>query len=725
MTLDDKALLTLLQRKEDSAATRVHGRMARDRAAAEDRYFRRPMGNEETGRSQIVTSDVQDTIQWILPSLLDIFTASDEAVVFEPTQEEDVESSSQATDACNYVFYKANNGFMVLYTAIHDALLKRNCAVMWHKKTEKRHTTTPYKGVSEEQLAMILQDGGELESATSYAGPDGAMLIDCRVVKSEEKERIVVEAFPIEELLIDADHNSPLLDDCAYVARIMPVTLSELRAMGYKCEAADLRSSQGRRLDVQRWQRGQAGQGGYEGLSHDTEDDGTEDETLTSGYLRMEWVLADVDGDGIAERRCIVRLENKILENEECSHVQVATATPMIVPHQWEGMSIDDSVRDLQELHTTLLRQMLDSLYLANNPRTKVLTDANWNPLANIDDLMDSTIGGIIRQRDPNATQEVMTQWVGGQAFPMLEYVNGLRENRTGVTRYNQGLDANTLNKTATGINAIMTASQMRIKLIARVMAETLVKPIFAGILKLLTEGGMEPLAMRLRGKFVQFDPNEWRDNYDMTVNVGLGTGNRDQQTARLMQIAQAQAMAAQSGMMGVMITPRHIYNTHAEMVKLAGFKNVGDFWQEPPADWQPPQPGPPPEVQREQMKLQADGQKFQAQAQIDQQTAQTQMGATRELEQMKQQGDLLREQMKQQAETQREAMRLQVQNMPGEHQAQHYDAMGASVSQAMQTMAEAMQGVQLALAAMSAPKVARAVKLADGSYSMVSQPQE
>lgn len=720
MKLDDQALLSLLQRKEDDAAARVHGRMARDRSDAEGRYFRRPMGNEETGRSQIVTSDVQDTIQWILPSLLDIFTASDEAVVFEPAQEEDVQAAAQATDACNYVFYKQNNGFLTLYTAIHDALLKRNCAVMWHKKTERRRTTTPYKGVSEEQLAMILQDGGELESATQTQGPDGAMLIDCRVVKSEEKERIVVEAFPVEELLIDDGHNSPLLDDCAYVARIMPVTLSELRAMGYECEARDLRSSQGRAEA----QRGQAGKS-EDGRTADSDDDGSEDETLTSGHLRMEWVLADCDGDGIAERRYVVRLENKILANEECSHVQVATATPMIVPHQWEGMSIDDSVRDLQELHTTLLRQMLDSLYLANNPRTKVLTDANWNPLANIDDLLDSTIGGVIRQRDPNATQEVVTQWVGAQAFPMLEYVNGLRENRTGVTRYNQGLDANTLNKTATGINAIMTASQMRIKLIARVMAETLVKPIFAGILKLLTEGGMEPLALRLRGEFVQFDPNEWRDNYDMTVNVGLGTGNRDQQSARLMQIAQAQAMAAQSGMMGVMLTPRHIYNTHAEMVKLAGFKNVGDFWQEPAQDWQPPEPGPPPEVQREQMKLQADGQKFQAQAQLDQQSAQTQMGAARDIEQIKQQGNSDRELLKQQAETQREAMRLQVQNAPGEQQAAHYDAMGASVAQAMQTMAEAMQGVQMALAAMSAPKVARAVKLADGSYSMVSQAQE
>jgi hypothetical protein len=159
-----------------------------------------------------------------------------------------------------------------------------------------------------------------------------------------------------------------------------------------------------------------------------------------------------------------------------------------------------------------------------------------------------------------------------------------------------------------------MNAAKMRIKLIARIMAEILLKPTFQGILKLLTDGEMEKVAFRLRDEFVEYDPNEWRDSYDMTVNVGLGTGDREQQTMVLQAIAQTQSVIAQSPLASILLTPKQLYNTQAKLVENAGFKNVGDFYTDPgDAPFPAPQQPVDPRVEIEKMKMQADVQKFQA----------------------------------------------------------------------------------------------------------------
>ena len=250
-----------------------------------------------------------------------------------------------------------------------------------------------------------------------------------------------------------------------------------------------------------------------------------------------------------------------------------------------------DAVSDLQKLHTELLRQTVNNLYLTNNPRKKVLTDANWSPLANIDDLLDSRPGGVLRQRDPNAIADDVTPFAAAATMPMLEYVQGMRENRTGVSRTSMGLNPDSLNNTATGRQIDMTAAQQRIELIARIIAEALVKPIFKGILKLLTDGDMEKLAFRLRDEFVEYDPNEWRDSYDMTINVGLGSGDTQVKGAQLVQILALQKEALMAGL--PMVTPKHLYHTAAKLVENAGFKDVQNFLQDPSTA--PPQPKEPP----------------------------------------------------------------------------------------------------------------------------------
>lgn len=698
--LDDEDLLSLLQQKEDAASHYIFGELARAREEAMRGYHQLPYGNEEEGMSTIVASDISDSVEWLLPALLKTFSATDKAVAFEPSRASDVQGAEQATDACNHVFYKQNNGFLILYTAIKDMLTVRNCAVMWRKEDQSVVSSVPFKGASEEMLAMMLQEqGGEIEQATPapIMGPDGQPQIDPytgqpvmgyngRIKRTEKKSIVKVEAFSPENLLVQRDWTSPLLHDCPYVSRLMRVTLSDLKLMGYDVEPEELRAS-----DSQDYLGGHTGQ--TSAFNQDTQDTAStlnmqstyhDDDSMAEGWLRIEFILADRDGDGIAERLCVYRLRDKILKAEVVSHVPIATASPMLNTHRWDGLSIADAVSDLQRLHTELLRQTLNNLYLTNNPRTKVLTDANWSPLANIDDLLDSRAGGVIRQRDVNAISEQVIPFSAGASLPMLEYVQAMRENRTGVSRTSMGMNPDSLNNTATGRAMDMSAAMQRVELIARIIAETLVKPIFQGILKVLTDGGMEKLAFRLRDEFVEYDPNEWRDAYDMTINVGLGTGDTQQRAQQLMMIGQIQEKGIAVGL----ATPKHLYNTAAKLVENAGFKDVQNFLQDPST--LPPQPQQPPlPLQIEQMKLQADQQKFQAEMQSEIQKFQAETQMTRETEQIKAQAKLQeiqanlelqaandardseREQMKAQMDIQLEAQKLEFERWRAELTAQ------------------------------------------------------
>lgn len=630
--MDDDTLLGQLQALEEDSSAFTWGRLGQQRERNMREYFRMPYGNEEEGLSSIVTSEVQDTIEWIMPDLLDIFCSTDKAVVFEPTRAQDVQGAEQATDAVNYVFHKQNNGFLNLYTAFKDALQVKNCAIMWRKETRRTKVIEPVNGASLEMLTMLLAEGGndaEIESAEPLPVQPtidpltlqpimGEQLFKARIARYESKTTIKVDAFPPEDLLVKRDWTTPLLTDCPYVCRNMAVTLSELHEMGYKdVTAEDLDSSDEAGLSADSsFRQTRAGTADDTAINQELS---TDDEAMTRGYLRIEFVLMDYDGDGIAERRCIYRLKDKILSNEECSHVPIATASPILIQHRWDGMSIAEAVSDLQVLSTELTRQMVDSGRLALNPRTKVLTDSNNAPLANIDDLLDSRAGGIVRMRGADAVQEMITPWVGGQMFPMLEYKDSMLEKRTGVSPQSQGLDPNSINRGGAYETKVMNAAKMRIKLIARVFAEVLLKPTFQGILKLLTDGEMEKIAMRLRGEFVEYDPNEWRDSYDMTSNVGLGTGDTQQQTVVLQAIGQAQALIAQSPWGELMVSPKQVYNTQAKLVENAGFKNVGDFFMDPgDKKPEPKPPAPDPQVIIADKKLHADAQKFQATSQLE-----------------------------------------------------------------------------------------------------------
>jgi len=653
MKMNDADLLRILD--EESKQTLIYkSDITEDRDRSLRAYMRKPYGNEEEGRSQVVTSDVFDAVEGMLPDLIEVFTASDKAVIFEPTGEEDVEGAEQATNACNYVFYKQNNGFLILYSAFKDALMMKTGGVKWYWEKKRVPTFTTYKNVDEMQLAVYLTTHPDAEimeqeecedeqpqQLDEFGMPVPQMRrFNIKVKTVEEKGICRVVPVPPEEMRVSRRHNSLLLDDCPYVAHVTQKSVSDIREMGFDVTADDVRSAQSESESIESMDRRENG-------DFPTQNEETDDESQVRGWLRDEYILVDFDGDGISERRRVVRLGDMILENKEVSHVPMAAWTPYILTHQFGGFSVGELVEDFQRMHTTIVRNQMDNLSLANNQETVVLTDSQGNPQANIDDLLNRRPGGVMREKVQGAIRPYAEQWQGIQAMPMLEQLQTEKENRTGWTRYSQGLDGDSLNKTKGGMQMIMNASQKRMKLMARIAAECLVAPMFKGIFKTLTDNCMEKLSYRLNGNFVNYDPQEWRDQYDMTINVGIGTGDEQQQSQFLMQIAQAQATVAGSPYAKKLISPKQIYNVQARLAENAGFKNPNEFWLDPDKVPDGPPPPPDPKVMLEQAKLQDSQHKAQAEMQMEVQKQQAQFQFDAQQAELDRQNDLQIEQMK------------------------------------------------------------------------------
>jgi len=691
MKMDDLDLLRFLEAEQDAAYHHASSQLAADRTKAMRAYHRMPYGTELEGRSQVVASDVFDAVEGMLPDLIDVFISSDKAVVFDPVGPEDEEAAEQVTNACNHVFYKQNNGFLVLYSALKDALLLKTGGVKWFWDVRRTPKWETFRGVSEIQLAAYLaanpkaeviskeEENGEdepageqeveAESVSGETEPDELIapkLWTVRIKTIEDRGTVKVVPVPPDELRVSKQQNSILLDDCPYVAHVVEKSLSDIHQMGYEdVTADDVRAAQVERKTEDRELRDSF-------LDRGRFDATEEDEASIRGFLREEYVLVDFDGDGITERRKIIRLGSKILDNDEVSHVPIAAWTPYILTHQFNGISVAQLVEDFQRIATDIWRAQLDNLDLANNQETVVLTDSQGSPQANIDDLLNRRPGGVLREQVPNAIRPYQQRWQGIEAMPMVEMLSSAKENRTGWTRYSQGLDANSLNKTATGVQAIMNASQKRMKLMSRIAAECLVAPMFRGIFKTLQDFCMEKLSFRLNGKFVAYDPQNWRDAFDMTINVGIGTGDTIQQAGYLQQIAQAQFAALQTPFGGRLVSEKNFYEVQARIVENAGFKNPGAFWTDP-ATIPPPQPVPPPPDPRvvvEQMRQQSDAQKFQAETQMQMQIDQNRQEWEARQKQMELQQQAALEQMRAQNEAEAEQRRLLFEQWKTEYEA-------------------------------------------------------
>lgn len=636
--MDDNKLKGILDSEIENSIGFVETETTDDRSKAIRYYNREPYGQEVEGRSSIVTGEVAEVVDGALPQLLRIFTQSDELVRFEPKFPGDEEAAKQATEYCNLVFFQDNDGVILMHNWFKDALLQKNGIVKYWWEDSEDPIKEKYKNLNAEELTMLFADN-EMELVSQDMNEVGVDAMgmptysyDVVIKKKKEAGRVKIESVPPEEFLISKRDKN--IREARFVAHRVMMTRSDLIAAGYPKDVvdelpaySDLTYSPER---IARYERGEM-----------------PDEAQSLDFSMQEievfecYIRTDVDGDGMAELLKVTYAGmTTVLDNEEVDHIPFASVCPIPMPHKFFGQSLADRAMDIQLIKSTITRQILDNLYLTNMPRMTAIDGQ-----VNMDDLLTVAPNGVVRMKTQGAVQALTVPPTAAQSFPMLDYMDQVLQKRSGVTQTSQGLDPNILqNTTATAIAAMQQAGSGRLEMIARIFADTGVKDLFSGIFHLLCKYQDKARVVRLRGKYVSIDPREWKNNYDVSINVGLGTGSKDQQMAMSAMILQKQEQILQTqGVANPLVSIGQYRNTLGKFIEAAGFKDSTEFFKEipPELDAQLSQPQPPqqapidPAVQaymaQTQAQIQGEQAKLQAKIEADRIKAQADIQLSRE----------------------------------------------------------------------------------------------
>lgn len=606
-------------------------------------YLGMPVGDlsppEVDGRSSVVSTDVRDTIESMLPQLMVTFVGSDTVAEFEATKPGDEMKAEQATEYVNYLFYKKNNGHRIAYTWMKDALLQKNGIVKVWWDTRHEETREEYRGLSEVELMQLMQDD-EVEVVEqdtrvdeddqeqrqqaimqlmqqAQAQPQSMpqvqqqvqmieaqppkMVYDVVCKRTKTDGKVCIDNVPPEEFLIS--RNAKDIETASFVAHRVQRSRSELKSMGYKNVDQLTSQDSGEAMSSERIQR----------LSWNDEDAyadqyGEGDKSQDLIWVLEAYMRVDYDGDGIAELRKVTMAGNELLDNEPVDAVPFVSITPVPLPHEFFGLSIADLAMESQRTKTSILRAQLDNMYLSVNGRYFAVKGK-----VNLDDLLTSRPGGVVRVDEAGAVGRLDQGAPDiGTSFQMMEYMQQDLENKTGWTRYSQGNDSGSLNDTATGVNVITNRADMRLDLIARNFSEGYVD-LFKLVLKLVCQYQQKEQIVKLTGGWVPIDPREWSNQFDVCINVGIGMGNKDQKIQHLTMLGQVQAQGLQIGI----ATPDNIFNAATELAKQLGFKSPDKFFTDPAK--QPPQDKPDPEQQKAQAQMQVEQAKIQSSMQMKQ----------------------------------------------------------------------------------------------------------
>lgn len=585
----------------------------------------------QPGRSKVVDRTVLETVEWMMPALMDVFTGNDGIVEFESIGQ-DQQEAKQATEMARHVLFVQNDGYRILHDFAKDGLLQKNGVIKWWFETtnETREEVlasldeNTFVAIASDPTVEVLEHSAEVDpEAMPEVDMAGQIVMpmrhDIRIKVTEEKSQIVINVVPPEEFFINRLARD--IDGAHLVAHKVRKTYSDLLEEGYPKSVVDE-------------------------VPYDTDDDWDWSEEATERYKDLDfigssvsldkasrkawvwdaYVKIDEDGDGIAELRRIVFAGDAsnmvILSDEPVDHIPFAVWSPIRLPHRVIGLSEADITMDLQAVNTAIIRGALDGIYLANNPRYTALENS-----VNMDDLLTSAPGSVVRTRAPNAVMPLVTQNPAPQAIQMLEYVGKIRTMRTGINEQTVGLSPESMvNTSATAASLASNSSQMRTKLIARNMADG-VKQLYMGIYKTLMANQAAVQELMIGKQPVAVDPSAWKGNARVRVQLTDNVLDKTRSLTFLGQILSIQretmmAMGPQNPLAGM----KQVYNTLQNMVEVMDIGPVEEFFLMPP-DQMPPQPQKPdPEMMKVQAEMQMKQAEMQMKAQSEQQRARADM---------------------------------------------------------------------------------------------------
>ena len=633
--MDDSELQGIITSDLEDAISYIDSDLSPIRAKGTEYYRGDPFGNEEEGRSQVVAMEVRDTVSAMMPSLMRVFFSTENVVEYIPRGPEDVKGAQQATDYANLIFTSDNNGFMTTYALFKDALVRKcGIAKYWWEEEEKVRIEE-YSGLDDQTLQILSQENAEVKIVVSYPDPSISqemidqvnaqamaagqpappvpMIHDVQIKRVIKDGRVRIMAVPPEELVIDRRARS--FEDAAIIAHRQMLTVADLIAMGYdEDEVRDNLTSNDLDSNEEFLAR--------QPLNNITGNNNTTNPMMQRVLYVEAYSRVDYDGDGIPELRkiCCMGSGYNLVRNLPASYIPFVDFPCDPEPHTspLESMSIFDITHDLQEIKSEILRNTLDSLAQSIHPRTAIVEGQ-----VNIDDVLNNETGAVIRMRAPGMVQPFNTPFVGQAAFPMLDYVDQIKEDRTGMSKAAMGLNADALqSSTKAAVAATISASQGRIELTSRILAEGM-KKLFKGILFLITTHQDKPRMVRLRNEWVQIDPRAWDNSMDVSINIGLGQGDVNERLQGLMMILQKQEQALSTmGADNPFVSMTQFSRTLRKIVELSGFKDASQYFKDVPEGYMPPQKPerPTPEqvlAQVQAESIQADIQKKAAELEL------------------------------------------------------------------------------------------------------------
>lgn len=595
--LTDKDVVNLVHNEFENAMGAPGGDVARERELALKYYMRAPFGNEEEGISKAVTSDVMEVIDGYMPPLMRLFSTQDNLLTFDGFSQADEAAANQESDYVSYNFFKKNPAFEILFFWCFDSLLQKNGYVKCYWDDAERITTERYRGLTDDELLQLMGDDElepiEREERTErLTDPQTGQQVDLTVHdvlfrRVTKRGYARVDNVPPDEFRISSDANRTDPGSARMVGHERYVTRDELLAMGFDRDKVAKLNSESPSIKSGEEQARKNRSDDQKITSSESIDWSQEKILLREAYIKI-----DMDGDGRAELKQVYTAGGEMLSIEDADRQPFHCLPSSPIPHKHFGLSSSEKVMDSQLINSTLLRQILDNLYHTNNPGHIVWEQAMTDGTANA--LLTRKVGTMTTVSRPvnEAIGQDVVPFTAAASFPMMEYFDKKMRDRTGVASDSESLTPDSLKHIQQSVlMQVFDTAKAKIELVARIFAETGLKTLFLHMHELLQKHQNKEEVVKLRGQYVAVRPDEWRTRYDMTVNIGLGIGSREQNLLHLDAIWQKQREMVEGGGLNLTVTPDNLYNTARDIVRNGINKEPGLYFTDPQGKPAPPVP--------------------------------------------------------------------------------------------------------------------------------------
>ena len=568
----------IVQTAISDAVDFVESEISEDRIKAQRYYDGDCDLGYEDGRSKVVATKVRDTVRAVKPSLMRIFLSTAKPVEYVPHGQEDVAMAEQATEFMHHEFTRLN-GYRVMNDAFQDALIKKQGIVKAYWMTYPEAEIYTFTDLSDDEYTYLIDDDSvtviehtaEMSIEIDEMGMEMEMPThSVKLSRQKERGELCIESVPPEEFFINSDARS--LADAYIVAHRTDMRAGDLIAMGYDPEVVLNLDSFDDGSDVTEAEVQERRGYDVDSSDEDMQDPSMRNVAVTEAYMRI-----DVDGTGVPVLHKLTcgGTSYELLDYEPCDEIPFAKFEVDPEPHTFYGRSLAEIVMDDQDAATSVLRSILDNVAMTNNPRLGIVEGA-----VNIDDVLNNEIGAIVRMRAPGSVQELTVPFTAGQTLGALTYLDGLVETKTGVSRASMGLDPDAMQSTTkAAVQATVQAAAGQVEVMVRNLADGM-RDLFGIMLRLMSKNVDEEQMMRMNGTFVPVDPRVWDATFDVSINVGLGTGREEEKIMALNQALQMQTMVYQTyGPMNGLVSMTNIRNTLADQLAVAGIRNADRYF--------------------------------------------------------------------------------------------------------------------------------------------------